>query len=245
MPVSKNDCTMRIFILAVCLSLLTIANAYSQEDTVVIEVGLPVSLPVYSEKAGSFPAISRSESFRSGFANRLPAGLIPVPTTLLPLAKNTLRNDYSLGIPGVTLFGDRYSDAFFGYDRIGVNYGLDFSENFGIDLMPFVTDAYYGGLQPDRNPALSIRATIRIRLVDFMTLYGVGQVSSAANPNLGNDMLFGGGTYYGGFLEVRVTDNLQLIGGVRRYYMQGKWKTTYQVGPRFVIRKPRTPIDAH
>lgn len=130
------------------------------------------------------------------------------------------------------LFGSSYESPFYGGSILGLSYGTKLTDRLSIHANPFLSNTYMGPLQPVRGYNVSVNSGINYRLSDRVTLKAVGQYSVNNNQSFMYNPM-GGGTYYGGSIEVRISDKIGIEAGMERYRFGNKWVESYYISPVF------------
>ena len=217
--------TQRIVLALFCL--LMAVSLYAQNvDTALLKVQ-----PLPSIQLRPLHMPKRDMSF----------GLSMHETIIFPQIPRYIQSDFKhLLLPSLSLplFGNHFqNDLLRGGSMVGLQYRTSFSDKLHLSVTPFLSNTYLKYVPTYNSLNAAINTQFVVELNDYIQLIVVGQYSSYHGDDFGYNSLMGIGTYYGGYIQVRIAELMYLRAGVERRYVQGKWVTTYTGGFVNYVRK--------
>ena len=138
--------------------------------------------------------------------------------------------------PSLPFWGLHFqNDLIRGGSMVGLQYRTSFSDRLHLSVTPFLSNAYLRSFPSAYSVNAAINARFVLEVNDFISFVGVGQYSLYHGVDYGYNFLTGNGTYYGGYVQVRVIDDMYLVAGMERHYLRRKWVTSYKGG--FHVKK--------
>ena len=128
-------------------------------------------------------------------------------------------------------YRNSYRNPIEGGDIVGIGAAYQVSDRFSIGGRAYMSSAYFGPVQPMRLTNGSLQLNAGYWVTDWLMVYGHGQASAARGLNPAYMSTIGGANYYGGGVQVKITDKFGFGVGVTRSYWMGDWTTSYQYYP--------------
>ncbi|GHV15058.1 hypothetical protein FACS1894169_05360 [Bacteroidia bacterium] len=210
----------------------------------------------YSLKPDYSPAIGKSvfpvyEPLKAKNTESIDLKLPPLNVYLgPPLENNTFTrypfaNDYSF--VSEMIISDRAwltsSSRQFGYPTlgairsVGVNFNYMPADWLTVSVGPYGSKYNFYGLN---NNDVGVNGSLKFRLTDRISINGYGQYSAFADQNkvYGPLMNMYPSTYYGGTLELKITEKFGIEGGIIRELnpFSGKWENRPYLAPVFYTK---------